>query len=119
MQLASDGMVDQTKIDCLKRITDRSLVSFAVLYGSQADGTATAGSDIDIGLYLPKSVPENRIQTLLFRIEGEYADAGFNDTELDFSILSEPNETQFTTTVKNQALFLSGDKSACESWINE
>lgn len=119
MQLASAGTVDQTKIDHLKQITDREIVSFAVLYGSQATGDATDASDIDIGLYLDGSVPENRIQTLLFRIEGEYTDAGFDDTELDFSILSDPAPTQFITTVKEQALFLSGDRQACESWVTK
>lgn len=112
----SETSVASEKLQALQTVTDRSIVTFSVVYGSHTVGEATEESDIDIGLYLAEDVEENTIQTLIFRIEGEYADLGFDDMELDISILSEPNEQQFIDTVHEQAYFLAGAESAFLSW---
>lgn len=111
----SPGLISEQKWAELQSVIDRQSVKFSILYGSQSVGEATESSDIDIGLYF---VPNVDAFTELFRIEEEYLEAGFDDSELDLTILNDSHKESFIQTVREQAVFLCGDEEAFEEFVS-
>lgn len=108
--------LSEEKTSVLEDVLDRDSIQFAILYGSQATGDDTLESDIDIGLMFESNSSVDPY-TVVFRIEEEYADAGFDDLELDLSVLNTAEERDFITTVQQQAIYITGDKQAMEQFI--
>ena len=103
------------KITTLQNILSRDSLEFALLYGSRATGTYNEKSDIDIGV---KSSKNNNEYTILFRIEEEYSDKGFDDNELDLTILDTTIDETFKNTVKTKAIYICGNKSKYNEFIS-
>lgn len=114
----SDIPLSQSKTSSLKQILDRPSIEFAVLYGSQATGNETENSDIDIGLMFT-NIDSVEPYTVIFRIEEEYSDAGFDDLELDLSVLNTAEEQDFIQTVKEQSIPLAGDLKRAKAFSSK
>lgn len=111
----SDIPLPSSKSSILQKLLERPSVEFAILYGSQATGDDTESSDIDIGLMFT-DIDSVEPYTIIFRIEEEYCDAGFDDLELDLSVLNTAEEKDFIRTVKEQAIPLAGNEEKARAY---
>ena len=81
MPNSDDSAVDTLDIDAIRAYLAQTEVSFAILFGSHARGTADESSDVDIALRFPAEMPENERFRRRNRIDAELQEfaAGFVD----------------------------------------
>lgn len=102
-----------------KSILERPNIVFAILYGSQSTGEATPESDIDIGIFLDDYTTDKKYDEI-FAIEEHYSEAGGDWEKLDITVLNNAEElpAQFTSTAREQAIFICGNREKFEEWKN-
>lgn len=109
------GKIEPNKWQAIQTVLNRETIVFAALYGSQAVGEATSQSDIDIAIQFTK---EADTFTELFRIEEEYSNNNFDDSELDLTILNDSHEKSFVDTIREQAVYLCGDEDKFDNFVS-
>jgi len=101
--------VETADLDAIRGVLDTAEVEFGLLFGSHAQGEATAGSDLDIAVRFPDSMSDRERFRARNRIDAtlqEYADNTVDVSDMD----------KLPVGVKHAALrdgiVLCGDKDA-------
>ncbi|SFL46662.1 Predicted nucleotidyltransferase [Halogranum rubrum] len=76
-----DSAVDTLDIAAIRAYLAQTKISFAILFGSHARGTADESSDVDIALRFPEEIPEDERFRRRNRIDAELQEfaVGFVD----------------------------------------
>lgn len=108
-----DSAVDTLDIEAIRAYLDQTEVSFAILFGSHARGTAEESSDVDIALRFPEGMSEDKRFRRRNRIDAELQ--GFADGFVDVSDI-ESLPTHVAYAALRDGIRLVGDEEVVDAY---